>query len=122
MKDMNALLSETRKDKNVLAVMVFGSHARNEEYRDIDVCIVLNKRVGNGSMSEKRLHYVSEYNFDVHIFQQLPLYIRVRILREGKILFCRDIDALYDIASQTAREFGYFKPAYEGYLEAVAHG
>lgn len=122
MKDMNALLSETRKDKNVLAVMVFGSHARNEEYRDIDVCIVLNKRVGNGSMSEKRLHYVSEYNFDVHIFQQLPLYIRVRVLREGKILFCRDIDALYDIASQTAREFGYFKPAYEGYLEAVAHG
>ena len=122
MKALDKLVSKAKRDKSVLAVMVFGSYARGERHKDIDICLVLKKETGNGAMSRKRLAYVSESGLDVHVFQQMPLYIRVRVLREGKILFCRDMDALYDIASRTVREFAYFEPAYKGYLEAVKHG
>ena len=122
MKALDKLVSKAKKDKEILAAMVFGSYARGEKHRDIDVCLVLSKELENGAMSRKRLAYVSESGLDVHVFQQIPLYIRVRVLREGKVLFCRDLDALYDVAGQTVREFAYFEPAYKGYLEAVKHG
>ena len=78
--------------------------------------------MGNTAMSRKRLSYLSESDLDIQMFQQLPVFIRVRVLKEGKILFCRDMDTLYSIALQTVREFAYFRPVYEGHLEAVKHG
>jgi hypothetical protein len=44
------------------------------------------------------------------------------VLREGKVLFCRDEDKLYAVAFQTARHFEDFRHIHEGYLEAVANG
>jgi len=122
MKALDKLVSKAKKDKEILAVIVFGSYARGERHRDIDVCLVLKKETENGAMSRKMLAYVSESGLDVHIFQQIPLYIRTRVLKEGKVLFCRDLDALYDIAILTMKEFAYFEPVYKGYLEAVKHG
>jgi predicted nucleotidyltransferase len=122
MKVLDNLVSKAKRDGEILAVMTFGSYARGERHRDIDVCLVLKKEAENGDMSRKRLAYVSGSGLDVHVFQQIPLYIRVRVLREGKVLFCRNLDALYDVAGQTVREFAYFEPAYRGYLEAVKHG
>jgi predicted nucleotidyltransferase len=122
MKKLDALVSKAKKDGDVLAAIVFGSYARGEKHRDIDVCIVLCKRLENGLMSRKRLDYVSETGLDVHIFQQLPLYIKSRVLKEGKVILCSDLNALYDIAIQTAKEFEQFRPFYSSYLEAVKHG
>ncbi|MEM7815750.1 MAG: nucleotidyltransferase domain-containing protein [Candidatus Aenigmatarchaeota archaeon] len=122
MKGLGRLISRVKKDKDILAVILFGSYARGERHRDIDICLVLNRKLKKTAMSRKRVVYMSESDFDLHIFQQIPIYIRVRVLKEGKIIFCRDIDALYDIAGQTAKEFAYFKPAYESYLEAVKYG
>ena len=91
MKKLEFLTGKARKDSDVLAVLVFGSYARGEEFRDVDVCLILKAKLGNGIMSEKRLAYVSESDLDVHIFQQLPLHIRSRVLREGRLVFCRDM-------------------------------
>ena len=115
MKALDKLVSKAKKDKDILAVIVFGSYARGEKHRDIDVCLVLSKELENGVMSRKRLAYVSESGTGVYIFQQLPVYIKVRVQSKGKILFCRDLDALYDMASQTVREFEEFKHVYEMY-------
>ncbi len=123
MEKIKELLGKARKDREILAVMVFGSAARGEAHRDIDICIVLNKKLESLKMSRKALQYSSVSDrFDVHVFQQLPLYIRSRILKEGKILFCRDSSALFDIAMLTIKEFEDFKPIYERHVEAVLHG
>jgi len=60
-------------------------------------------------------------NLDVQIFQQLPLYVKVRVLGEGKTVFCKDEDLLYDLSFSTVRQFEYFKPRYLSYLEGVLH-
>ncbi len=100
--------------------MVFGSFARKESYSDIDVCLILDKKTEKMEMSRLRLSYLKDFpSFDIHVFQQLPLYIRVRVLKEGKILFCRDMGLLYDAAFAAIKEFEDFRPVYESYLEGV---
>jgi hypothetical protein len=42
-------------------------------------------------------------------------------LKEGAVLLCKDLDALYVIAYRTAQAFEDFKPIYRDYLNQVAH-
>ena len=73
-------------------------------------------------LSAKKLDFVKEVELDIHVFQQLPLYIRTRVLREGQVLFERDPDALYELAFRTAQAFEDFKPIYYAYLAEMARG
>lgn len=121
---LERLLRKAEADADVLAVMLFGSSARGEAGpgSDIDVCLLLKQaHYSATALSQKRLDYAAA-DVDVQIFQQLPLYIRHRVLKEGKILFVRDEEALYELAFRTARAFEDFKPIYRAYLAEVARG
>ncbi|MGC8895922.1 MAG: nucleotidyltransferase domain-containing protein [Candidatus Bathyarchaeia archaeon] len=122
-KEFKKLIEKTEKDRDALAVVLFGSYVRKESFSDVDVCIVLKpKRFTHLYLSSKRLRYSIAFpNLDIQIFQQLPLPIKMRILKEGKVIFCKDEDALYDLAFSTIREFELFKPRYLSYLEGVLH-
>ena len=116
------LIKQVKKDKDVIAVLVFGSYARKEEHRDIDICLVLKpKKYTKISLSRKKLSYLKNFDFDIQIFQQLPIYIRQRVLEEGKLIFSRN-DEIYDVAFRTIKEYEDFKPLYETYLEGVLNG
>jgi hypothetical protein len=60
-------------------------------------------------------------NLDIQIFQQLPLYVKMRVLRDGKTIFCKNEDSLYDLSFSTIRQFENFKPRYLSYLEGVLY-
>jgi hypothetical protein len=47
---------------------------------------------------------------DVSIFSDLPVQIRFRVLREGRILFCTDPLALHRLTAATVREYLDFEP------------
>ena len=120
---LRGLIVRAERDPDVLAVILFGSQARGDAGpgSDVDVCLVLDVDAPAGlTMSHKRLDYSAGRDLDVKIFQQLPLYIRSRILKEGRVLFVRDEDRLYDLAIRTARAFEDFRPYYQRYLDAVA--
>jgi len=121
---VDGVLAKASEDADVVAVFLFGSRARGESVRgsDTDICLVL--RPGNYDpmlLHRKRLSYLKEGSTDVHIFSQLPLYIRRRVLKEGKILLCQDDDLLYEIAFRTAQAFEDFRHLYYGYLKELAH-
>ncbi|MBL7160438.1 MAG: nucleotidyltransferase domain-containing protein [Candidatus Aenigmarchaeota archaeon] len=118
-----AKMGKVKKDNDIVAVSVFGSFARNEKYRDIDVCLFLKPGMSRGKMSKKRLAYMAALGgkLDIHIFQQMPLPLKHRILKEGKVIYCSDEGAFYDMAYLTAKEFEDFKHIYKGYLEAVKY-
>ena len=123
--ELNRLLARVKKDKEVLALIIFGSAARDEQapFSDVDICVVMTsqpKPFELTSLSHKRLEYMKGDSLDVRIFQQLALYIRVRVLREGRILFVRDENQLYELAFRTAQAFEDFKHIYYGYLKEVA--
>jgi predicted nucleotidyltransferase len=122
-KKLEQLLKRVQKDNEILAVLLFGSMARGEQTAgsDVDICLVLQRQKYNSlAFSRKKLTYLQQSDLDVHIFQQLPLYIRRRVVKEGKVLFVRNLDALYDLAFRTAQEFEDFKPIYRTYLAEVA--
>ena len=117
--------ARAREDPDVLAVLLFGSHARGSATpaSDHDVCLVLNgPRRSDLDASEKRLQYLALGDLDVVVFEQLPLHIRSRVLREGRVLFTRDEDALYAVAVRTAKAFEGFRHIHRAYLDAVARG
>ena len=120
---LRGLIVRAERDPDVLAVILFGSQARGTAgpESDVDVCLVLEAGApARLEMSHKRLDYVAGSDLDIKIFQQLPLYIRSRVLKEGRVLSVRDEDRLYDLAFRTARAFEDFRPYYQRYLDTVA--
>ncbi len=121
---MKEIVGAVREAEDLLAAILFGSAVRGEKSStsDLDLCLVLMPKVYSAlDLSKRKLKYASQFRAHVSIFQQLPLYIRKRVLQEGEILFCRDEDALYELAFQTIRELADFAPTYFEYLKAVAH-
>jgi predicted nucleotidyltransferase len=117
------LIARAERDRDVLAVILFGSQARGDAGpgSDVDVCVVLDVGSPAGlEASRKRLEHLAGRDLDVKIFQQLPLYIRPRVLKDGWVLFVRDEDRLYDLAIRTVRAFEDFRPYYQRYLDAIA--
>jgi predicted nucleotidyltransferase len=120
---LQRLIARVAQDPDVLGVILFGSQERGDAgpRSDVDVCLVLESGAPAGlSASRKRLEYLAGHDLDLTIFQQLPLYLRSRILKEGRVLFVRDEDRLYDIAVRTARACEGFRHHYRRYLDTVA--
>jgi hypothetical protein len=108
----------------VLGVVLFGSAARQEQtlLSDVDLCLVmmpLPKPFEPSTFLRKRLEYMEDFSLDVRVFQQLPLYVRRRVLKEGQVLFTRNESLLYELAFRTAQAFEDFKHIYYRYLGEV---
>lgn len=117
-------MERAQADPDVLAVILFGSHARGEARpdSDVDVCLVLTSPRNGDAGFRTRLAYSGAFDVDLALFHELPLHVRRRVAREGKVLFVRDEDRLYEIAIQAAREYEDFKHIQRAYLDAVARG
>ena len=118
-KSLDRLVSQAKNDQRILAVFLFGSVARGEEHEgsDTDICLVLVPETYTPlQLSKLKLEYLRDFNQDTQIFQQLPLYIRKRVLKDGKILFARDMDQLYDVAFAFISEYADYEHIYREYL------
>ena len=122
--EIKNIVKQAKKDPTILAIALFGSYARKEKYNDIDICLFLkHSNHSQKKLSQKKLEYTSENpKIDVSIFQQLPLYIKERVIKEGKFLYGKDAPELYDLCFEMLRDLDDHKPFYEEYLTAVANG
>ena len=121
---VSEVIKRARKDGQVLALILFGSQARGGDtaVSDLDLCLVLNPAPYTPlELSEKKLEYLAKFSSEIHIFQQLPLYMKQRVLRDGNVLFCRNEDSLYELAFAVIREYSDFEHVYRDYLKEVAH-
>lgn len=122
LKKIDKILKIARQDDEILAVFLFGSVARHEEHKtsDIDICLILKPgKYSSLGLSEKRFEYLKVFDLDVQIFQQLPLYIKMRVIKDGKKLFCANEDELYQSVFNTITEFEDYRDIYRDYLMEV---
>jgi len=123
-KTINKLTKMVQQDNRLLALFLFGSRAREDDYKgsDMDICLIMKPDSYTSiKLSQKRLEYATLFDMDIQVFQQLPIYIKMRIIKEGRLLYCRNEDELYQIIFCMIREFGDFEHIYRDYLKEVAH-
>ena len=121
MEHENKILINTLKKmpnfKNVMFVILYGSHANGKENKlsDIDFAIFYN-----GDKKERfkfRLKLLANLpdRFDIQIFQDLPLFVKKDALK-GKLVYAKDNSYACDVAYQTIKEFDDFKRYYYDYI------
>jgi uncharacterized protein len=95
--------------QGVEAVYLFGSHARGEQntMSDVDICIIGNLNEKN---KYKAYEEFSDDKFDVSFFSRLPIWMRFRVLSEGKALFVKNKEVLEEIYFKTIKEYLAFSP------------
>jgi len=104
--------------ERVRFIILYGSVAegRARESSDVDLCIYFD---GDREEGERfRFFALSELfddRYDIQIFRNLPLYVRVEVLR-GRVIYCSDERFLYDTALDTIREFDAFKHRLYDYI------
>jgi len=77
----------------VLGILVYGSIAKDEENErsDIDICIVAPNKD-----SSKIFKETLPLNYDIKIFELMPLYLKMEVIENHKILYAEDIHELYE--------------------------
>ena len=74
---------------DALGILLFGSRARleDDERSDIDICIV--RPVSDRVLTEITRVFGGKY--DIKVFENLPLYIQIEIIRDHRILYGDEI-------------------------------
>jgi predicted nucleotidyltransferase len=104
--------------EKVKFIILYGSASKGQMRKgsDIDICIYYDGEVEEASRFRfKVLRELFEDIYDVHIYEQLPLYVRIEVLK-GKVLYFEDKRFLYEKAYETIKDFDEFKHRFYDYI------
>lgn len=101
-----AFLKKTEQDfspiirtKDILGILLFGSYTNDTQTNrsDIDICIVAphENPVELLSFIFQQIN-VNQKKYDVRLFQELPLYIKIRIIQDGILIYSPNKYDLYE--------------------------
>ncbi|MCL5427608.1 MAG: nucleotidyltransferase domain-containing protein [Candidatus Marsarchaeota archaeon] len=117
-----AVTDAAKKEKGIIAVLLFGSYARKEEdYNDIDIAVLLDKDADKRHIVlelVKATGDIEERMFEVSVLNDMPLDARSKILNEAEVLYVSDKPKLYDYSIGVIKNWSDFK----GRLLAVLNG
>ena len=91
--DLNFLISQ----KLILGVMLYGSYLNSSETNrsDIDICIIAPNEVPNNLLSFIWKNLETDI-YDIHLFSELPLYIKIQIIEYGILIYSSNKYDLYE--------------------------
>ena len=91
--------SEIIKNKKILGILLYGSYVeeRNTNRSDIDICVV----APNEDIYELISHLlqninVNEKKYDIRVFNELPLYIKIQVIQKGLLIYSSNKFDLYE--------------------------
>ena len=118
-KLINHVLEDVKKIEKVNAVFLFGSYAKGTDkpYSDIDICVLSEKELTKNERTEILSNGTDK--IDISIFQDLPLLVQHRIIKEGKILLNRNELFLHRTKTKIIREYLDFKHIIDRHVERV---
>ena len=105
MQQITPIIRELSLKYDVIALVIFGSLARGQarSISDIDLCIITPKDLPQSSRWDL-LSYGTE-KIDVNLFCDLPITIRFRAIREGRVMFCKNTLQFHRIKAETVHEY-----------------
>mgnify|MGYP006289094081 CR=1 FL=1 len=107
--------------KKIGFIIQYGSTVTGEQtpLSDIDIAVYYH------GTEKQRFEFIItvlgsvDDQFDIHIFQDLPLYIQQEVISKGKLLYQRDFETTFDIFMRTIQRFSDFKPLLDIYYEGL---
>lgn len=103
---------------NVEFIYLYGSVAsqKSRKESDIDLCIYFQADTREAfNFLMEAMSVVNTDIFDIKIFQQIPLYIKIDVFK-GRHLFARNIEKVYSTAYNTIMEYEEFEPRFYDYI------
>ncbi len=107
---IDGIVNELKKNKKVDAVYLFGSYAKGnaKPFSDIDICVITERGVSKKVKEEILSH--SSKKIDISMFWELPLMIRFRVIKEGKLLYKKDEIKLQRVKVDTLKSYLDIQP------------
>ena len=116
MEETDEIVKDLKKYPEVMAIILFGSHAkgRAKPISDIDIAVITkdsNKSLEAEKSLETKKNLEAEISsfssniLDVVPFFRLPLYIQFEVFKYGETLFVRDEEYLMQIKRDVLREY-----------------
>lgn len=107
--------------KKIGFIIQYGSTVTGEQtpLSDIDIAVY------HHGTEKQRFEFIItvlgsvDDQFDIHIFQDLPLYIQQEVISKGKLLYQRDFETTFDIFMRTIQRFSDFKPLLDIYYDGL---
>ena len=94
-EDIRKELDWLRNIETIHSVLIFGSYLHDEKPRDIDICLVtLGKNLDLETYGEITMRAPKYY--DITVFEELPLYIKIYVIENNIVLLSRDKHELYE--------------------------
>ena len=99
-------------------IVHYGSQISGSANQDSDYDFAIYYEGDKNERFKFRLKLLSKLsdNFDIKIFQDLPLFVQKEILK-GKIVYAKDLSFVYDIAYEIIKKFSHFKKIYYDYIK-----
>ncbi len=117
--DIIRTIMDLDDDGLIRFIIMYGSRTRNcpREGSDLDICIYYDAdEKGRFDFRTKALGVLFTEDIDLHIFQDLPLQVRMEVLK-GKVLYSDDDVFLHDLAYHQIKEFDDFRHHLYDYLD-----
>ncbi|MEO0224181.1 MAG: nucleotidyltransferase domain-containing protein [candidate division WOR-3 bacterium] len=104
MEGLDKILRKIKKNKNVVAIYLFGSYAKKESnpLSDIDICVILKNP---NEKDEYEIGSMYSQKLDLVLFHRLPLHIQFEVFKFGKELYVKDEEILSEIKFKVLRDF-----------------
>ncbi len=104
MSKLDTLIEKIKKYPEVLAIILFGSCAKDteKEISDIDIAVVVRNP---DKHIESEIGSMYSPTLDVVLFHRITLRIKFEVLKHGKEIFCRDEKKLLEIKLRVLREY-----------------
>ncbi len=125
---LGTLRERLLQDKVIAFAYVHGSFLANQPFHDVDLAVYLSPEAALGLSYEIKLEVELEqvlresgYSFpvDVRLLNQASLAFRYRVIRDGRLLFCRDETLRVDFEVRTFSQYFDFAPFHRDYLQGV---
>ena len=105
---LKKLIKRLKSERSVIAIYLFGSHARGTDkpQSDVDICVIT--RGDEHDAAEIGSAYSKD--IDLALLKDLPLPMKFRVFREGRELFVSDSKQLARIKSGIIKEYLDYAP------------
>lgn len=83
--------------RHALAILLYGSKVRNEstERSDVDICVVA-PNADHKELYREILRISGKGGYDIKLFEKLPLFMKMEVIKNHKIIYTKNIRDLYE--------------------------